>query len=1212
VLKPEDQHLTEDELDRLAEISRSGDPALLQTVGTDQPSAAHLAECQDCRWRLDRRIDANRKLALLGPLAPADRGELCPSDEEWMSVAAGITEKEASQRMLDHAASCDHCGPLLHDLIQEFSDPMSLEETQIVASLDSSSSDWQNRMASRLSASYGRRERKSRVSLATLSWKWPAFGCAAAALAAVLVWVLVPRPERRVERLIAEAYTERRTLEPRIPGAEFGPVRIQRAQQTSHMDSPASLLEAEKEITNNLTRHPSDPFWLQSRARAELLEGNYNGAIDNLRHALAAKANSPPLLIDLATAYSQRAEATGNTEDFGKAIELLGQALRESPRDPVALFNRAVISRKILLFSQSIEDWKTYLEIDPTGRWAEDARSRLEEAQQEQEKRKHSGVMPLLTPAQFAALNFDDPATIDSVDQQLEAYEAIAISEWLPVAYPTALSDSSEILAARAALTKLATISLERHSDHWWADLLKQSYSPSFAQALNYLSSAIKANEGGATEIAHNSAGLAIQHFRSARGNEAGILRARVEDLYASNLEQDAAKCARLLQPLQDTAQIHSYRWLAIEFRIQQGNCLWLEENLGGALEAYSSAANDAKQENYKVISLGAQDHWSMAASASGDYADAWRLATEGLKQFWGGDFADVRGYNLYYSLYEMARLRRQPYLEVSIWKDAIPLTESSRDLAQVAVAHTLSANSSLATNDSLQALHDFDEASQLFARSPQVEATRLARLEAETRLAGVEISLGENRKGLSRLRSVEPEVTQLSDNYLKVLFYENYGKALVSDGNMAEGETAVRSALQLAELQLQSVHDSTSRIEWKLNASGPCRDLVSLIFGKGDVEGALELWEAFKAAPVIAHNQAQHESLISSSMSGSDIRQVAQRLRDLSGATVISYALLPRELVIWVYDDRGVYSYHADIPAAELSTTAASFRELCSNPKSDLELVRKQAKHLYQQLIAPVESHLQSDRALVIELDEGLDGLPMEALLDANNHYLGERGPMITSFGLLYEPREIPEPRISRDTPALIAAVSAPHGKMENPVPSLPDVVTEGEAVANRFVSARLLTGQSATLHEIMERISDSGVFHFAGHASNSYTMPGLLLSDTTLTAKSLEKFKVFRTQLVVLSACDTEEGALGSVEAADSVVGYFVRAGVPRVVASRWNVDSALTRQFMNVFYAHLVTGLSVEESISKAQSALRGQPANAHPFYWASFTVFGSGIR
>jgi CHAT domain len=84
---------------------------------------------------------------------------------------------------------------------------------------------------------------------------------------------------------------------------------------------------------------------------------------------------------------------------------------------------------------------------------------------------------------------------------------------------------------------------------------------------------------------------------------------------------------------------------------------------------------------------------------------------------------------------------------------------------------------------------------------------------------------------------------------------------------------------------------------------------------------------------------------------------------------------------------------------------------------------------------------------------------------------------------------------------------------------------------------------------------------------------MPGLLLSDAVLTVTTLEKRKASTMQLVVLSACDTEDGALGGAEDADSLTGYFVRAGVPRVVASRWNVDSGSARRFMSKFYEHLL---------------------------------------
>jgi len=383
------------------------------------------------------------------------------------------------------------------------------------------------------------------------------------------------------------------------------------------------------------------------------------------------------------------------------------------------------------------------------------------------------------------------------------------------------------------------------------------------------------------------------------------------------------------------------------------------------------------------------------------------------------------------------------------------------------------------------------------------------------------------------------------------------------------------------------------------------------VLFHKGDVTEALEMWESFKAAPARVHDEALQSFPNSPEAPATHGLSMAARSRDLSKATVISYAVLPRELLIWTYDDRGVNSYRSTISAADISSAAANFRELCSNSKSDLALIRKQARALYDQLVGPIETYLQPGRALIIELDEGLSDLPMEALLDRNHHYLGERVPVLSSLGILYPAGEGAGRQIGPGTTALVVAVSSPHAETAYPLRALPDVVAEGEAVASHFRNARLLTGQSANVHDTLQDIPDSGVFHFAGHASNSPTISALLLSDAPLTAKSLATLKVSKTYLVVLSACDTDAGALGTADAADSLVGYFVRAGVPRVIASRWNVDSAFTRQFMSAFYEHVLAGLSVEESLFRAQNAMRTQSAAAHPFYWTAFTVFGSNI-
>src|SRR5208282_6745405 len=107
---------------------------------------------------------------------------------------------------------------------------------------------------------------------------------------------------------------------------------------------------------------------------------------------------------------------------------------------------------------------------------------------------------------------------------------------------------------------------------------------------------------------------------------------------------------------------------------------------------------------------------------------------------------------------------------------------------------------------------------------------------------------------------------------------------------------------------------------------------------------------------------------------------------------------------------------------------------------------------------------------------------------------------------------------------------------------------------------------------------------------------------------ASALKRTSLSRMQLAVFSACDTQDGSTGGIYEADSMVRIFLRAGVPHVVASRWNVDSAATRQFMSLFYRALLEGSSVAESIHQAQVGLRSISGMTHPYYWSAFTNFG----
>ena len=96
---------------------------------------------------------------------------------------------------------------------------------------------------------------------------------------------------------------------------------------------------------------------------------------------------------------------------------------------------------------------------------------------------------------------------------------------------------------------------------------------------------------------------------------------------------------------------------------------------------------------------------------------------------------------------------------------------------------------------------------------------------------------------------------------------------------------------------------------------------------------------------------------------------------------------------------------------------------------------------------------------------------------------------------------------------------------------------------------------------------------------------------------------------KLAVLSACDTANGDEGTSADGNSLARTLVAAGVPNVVASRWRVDSNVTRQLMHVFYANLTSGKTPGESLRAARTAIRNIQSYQHPYYWASFAVFGT---
>ena len=117
---------------------------------------------------------------------------------------------------------------------------------------------------------------------------------------------------------------------------------------------------------------------------AHLLLGQPDRALESFGYARSLAPEEAALLSDVAVAYLLRArqrlasqEASAAISDFEAALQATKSALEKNPRQPEALFNRALILEERRFRGQAIEAWRAYLQVDSQSRWAAEARHRL-------------------------------------------------------------------------------------------------------------------------------------------------------------------------------------------------------------------------------------------------------------------------------------------------------------------------------------------------------------------------------------------------------------------------------------------------------------------------------------------------------------------------------------------------------------------------------------------------------------------------------------------------------------------------------------------------------------------------------------------------------------------------------------------------------------------------------------------------------------------
>lgn len=366
-------NLTHLSLDELLWLAAGG---VERRIGVDGDAVnAHLEGCVGCRSRLRGRRSVAEGLANLANALPAEVSGHCPSVGTWASL--GDFSSRAVADLLEHASSCDHCGPLLRATADDPTDAFPPAEGTPINGLASSHPDWQARLAGRLASeseaasdSFADHEGPPVGQQVPSHWALAAV-LTFAVVATALLWVLRSPPSlASTNQVVLAAYTHQRPFPFRLPDAQYGPLRQHRGSRGA-IDESQAFLDAQLAIARRLEAHPTDTPWLEARGRVNLLEGKWQEAIEALQRCGPAGRS---VAVEMAIAYAERAEALNNPADSETALRLLGHVLAIDPRDPVALFNRALLYTRTRQPDNADKDWERYLAVEPRGDWADEAK----------------------------------------------------------------------------------------------------------------------------------------------------------------------------------------------------------------------------------------------------------------------------------------------------------------------------------------------------------------------------------------------------------------------------------------------------------------------------------------------------------------------------------------------------------------------------------------------------------------------------------------------------------------------------------------------------------------------------------------------------------------------------------------------------------------------------------------------------------------------
>ncbi|HMV81931.1 MAG TPA: CHAT domain-containing protein [Blastocatellia bacterium] len=1056
-----------------------------------------------------------------------------------------------------------------------------------------------------------------------------------------------------VQEALNQAYRQQRPLEVRITGfahaAFIAPAKTLGSKeagdsgtQMGKVDNVA--LDRARVLLFGQDSKATGVSVLHLQGKYYLTQKDFDTAIEQLQQAVRLAPESAQLQSDLGAALLGKIERDRQTErgprqaDVNDCLLHLNEALRLTPDLPEALFNRALLQQRERLRREAKADWEHYLRLDAQSGWAEEARLNLNEIEATLNKvglRKEQLYRQLLDA--WSRQDADSALQAVSFSYSLNGNALVGklLDEFLAA---WSARDRNQAEERLQVLQYIGRLTLERQKDRFFSDVVG-CYERATLEQLDLLAQArrLMVQADSLNQKAENDRAIEIYQQACQLFAQVGD---RGEELFAvariGHCHHQRSATQQNLQVFTELVPIlaeKNYRWML-------ANALCGRANGHNSAGQFSQAIADCVQCGRVSAELGDQTGELRSQYILGGfyyqlgkYDENLRLALAGQHQ--ADELAAGLPYVLpFYNLraWSLSALGFQE-TAVACQREAVKIAEETRSLRLIAYAYIYQGRT-------------------YAKRGWFAEAVASAQ-------HGINIGwkLGNDgtgqdfvHTGLLSLGHIQRSAGNFSDaikSFDKVIdFYQHskkqayfYGAAkgrlltLIAQKNNAAAREELDRVLALYERFRESIREESNRNSFFDQEQSTYDVAINFAYTVlNDPVQAYRYVELSRARSLLDEMEGgieeiagpqSPELLISMRARPTGVEEISRQIP--TQVQLVEYAVLDDKLIIWLISKDDFVGRVVNISATELNETVGRYlSSLRQKPGKTDQRWREQAKNLYGLLVRPITDLLNQQKQVCVIPDKILTQLPFSTLISQDTGRLLLEDYLISyssSANVFLELTARARSKESVIEEHLLSVGNPQFNQAAFPdLESVPATMEEAKRIAAHFRHHQILVAEQAKKAAVIRGMERADVVHLAMHYVPDPWSPMFSrlplaadkkISDSgALHLHELYRLKLERLRLVVLAACQTRGEGYYNGEGAVGISRLFEAAGVPKVVASLWPVETEATSELMLAFHRlRKRMGKETAAALRGAQLELLNRVGDYHhPYYWAAFTISG----